>query len=1005
MTRWLRRLGLAAAFLGGAGSVVLGATVPEALQAQSDPRGQVRTIVTQHLRVHYQARLDSLARQVAVMGERAWAQLASELAAPSGSVDVLLTDNVDASNGYAQVFPANRVTIFAVPSVGMSELRFHDAWLPLVITHELAHVFHLDRARGLWRAGRWVFGRNPLFFPNAFLPSWVKEGLAVHYESRFTGSGRLVGTEFPGYVRAAVRDSVWWPPSRWSLAASAYPRGQAAYAYGSTLMQASASQREGGMRRFVDATASFPVPFLLSRASRIGFGKSFDAMYAALRDSAAAHVPDRAGDAEWTVVSTAGWYAESPRWFGEDSLIWSAATGRDIPGLYVAAAGAGAQVQRLARRNSLDVNVLHDGDVIFAQAERRDPYVTRSDLYRQGRASSTITRMTHGARLTMPDVRGDGVIVAVQLEADGSRLVRVAEHGEIQMLPSGSGGDDGFVAGVTERWAEPRWSPDGAHIAAVQLLPTGEQRIVVLDSLGALRAVVAGARAVFSSPSFTPDGRRLVWSSDRSGRMQLETAAWDAVGTDTLRWREERAEVTQASAVSTGVYAPSVSPDGMRVAALLFRADGYHVAYATLDTSGATARSTWYPARNPVIPPPVADSAALVQQPSRPYRAWQQLLPRYWLPQTGEGRDGRMTIGASSSGNDILDRHAWSASMLVQPDTRETDGHFAYRYAGFGVPVLDVSVWQEWDGSFRSVTSSGATLGLVARRRRFITMSSTWLVPRMRWRAAATVGAQYELRDFSADIDSALGPAASTLRRGSRYPSLFLNGSVSTVRRALRAVSVEEGVTLSHSTSYRWREGNSSSGSWRSIMAAQGFVPLPLPGYARHVIALRATAGVADRKTTSEFSVGGVSGVSTELVPGVVVGDPARTFPLRGVAPGVQRGIRALGSSVEYRAPLLSFSRLPSPLTVYTDRMSLALFSDAARAWCPYALAATGTPVCNRVGERDGWLATGGAELVFDIAVQYDTPYRVRLGAAAPYLTPAGVKRGGTAYVTLGGYF
>ena len=85
--------------------------------------------------------------------------------------------------------------------------------------------------------------------------------------------------------------------------------------------------------------------------------------------------------------------------------------------------------------------------------------------------------------------------------------------------------------------------------------------------------------------------------------------------------------------------------------------------------------------------------------------------------------------------------------------------------------------------------------------------------------------------------------------------------------------------------------------------------------------------------------------------------------------------------------------------------MSLALFSDAARAWCPYALAATGTPVCNRVGERDGWLATGGAELVFDIAVQYDTPYRVRLGAAAPYLTPAGVKRGGTAYVTLGGYF
>jgi hypothetical protein len=50
-------------------------------------------------------------------------------------------------------------------------------------------------------------------------------------------------------------------------------------------------------------------------------------------------------------------------------------------------------------------------------------------------------------------------------------------------------------------------------------------------------------------------------------------------------------------------------------------------------------------------------------------------------------------------------------------------------------------------------------------------------------------------------------------------------------------------------------------------------------------------------------------------------------------------------------------------------------------------------------------LASAGAELVVDLAVQYDTPYRLRIGAAVPYAAPRDVSRGGAFYVTLGGYF
>ena len=982
--------------------------------AQVDPRGAMRTIAMPYFRVHFRPDQEALARRAALLAEVAYAQLSRELAPPSGPVDLLIVDNVDASNGYAQVFPTNRVVIYAVPPVAQRELRFHDDWLRMVITHEMAHIFQIDRARGAWMVGRAVFGRNPLFFPNALTPSWVKEGLAVHYESKLTGSGRNVSTDFPMVARTAVRDAFVPGPQRWSLSTSQFPGGQTAYAWGSLVMQRAAMQRDGGMQRFVDITAANVVPFLLSRNSRHAFGTSFDGLFGQLTDSLRRVSSALPGDSAWHAVSADGWYATAPRWVGTDSIVWSASTGREVTGMYIAPAdrGGASAPHRLAWRNTLDVNVPVPGDgsgtLVFAQSERMDPYVVRSDLYRSRRAYGGAdrggeTRLTQGARLTQPDVRADGSIVAVQLDAARTRLVRVSASGE-SIVP--------ITADATwERWAEPRWSPDGQRIAAVQLLPTGEQRVVVLDVNGDLQIAVAGARGVFASPSFTPDGRRLVWVSDRSGRSQLETAPIAARGApiDTMRWREERDDVRVASSVSGGIFEPTVSPDGTRVAALFYRVDGYHVSWAPLDTIGPIARSAWYPPMN-VSDGSVSQMADLRARADSAvatrYAPLRQLVPRYWMPLVGEGRDGGATYGASSSGVDILGRHSWAASALVQPQLREADAFASYRYAGLGIQLLDVSAQQEWDGTFRATSDSGATLGFVARRRRFLTGSSTWRVPRVRRSISGTIGAQYELRDFTSDVDSALGAPNSLLRTGTRYGSFFASGSVSTARLGLRGISVEEGFTLTGSTAYRWRENDpTAAGAWRSIVAARQYLPLNLPGFSRHVIATRATIGVAQQSSTTEFSVGGTSGQSAELLPGVTVGDPSRTFSLRGVAPGTQRGIRALAGGVEYRAPLVMFKRLPSPFTLFVDRLSMTLFSDAARAWCPEALARSANVVCERPGRRDGWLASAGAEVVVDLAVQYDVPYRLRIGAAAPNVAPRDVSRGGAFYVTLGGYF
>ena len=130
--------------------------------------------------MHAARGLEREGRAAAAAAERAYAALSRELAPPRGRIDLVLTDDADYSNGYAIVSPTNRIVIFATPPIEHAGLRFNEDWLELVIIHELAHIFHLDRTRGAWRVAQTLFGRAPSLFPNAYSPSWLIEGLAVY---------------------------------------------------------------------------------------------------------------------------------------------------------------------------------------------------------------------------------------------------------------------------------------------------------------------------------------------------------------------------------------------------------------------------------------------------------------------------------------------------------------------------------------------------------------------------------------------------------------------------------------------------------------------------------------------------------------------------------------------------------------------------------------------------------------------------------------------------------
>jgi hypothetical protein len=196
------------------------------------------------------------------------------------------------------------------------------------------------------------------------------------------------------------------------------------------------------------------------------------------------------------------------------------------------------------------------------------------------------------------------------------------------------------------------------------------------------------------------------------------------------------------------------------------------------------------------------------------------------------------------------------------------------------------------------------------------------------------------------------------------------------------AISPEDGFQLAISAKQRWLADDPvATRSMTAIGVAAAFKSLDLPGFAHHVLALRVAGGWEDEKATSELDAGGVSGTMLSIAPGVTLGDPQRTFFARGFPAGVRQGIRALGANLEYRAPVAVPAAGLKMLPVFLQRVSAVVFADAASAWCPFGLAASAP--CP-AGTPQDWLASAGAELHLDTALQYDVPYKFRVGLATP---------------------
>ena len=899
--------------------------------ASFPPELRFRTLKTPRVTLHYHQGLEAMAREAAALADEILAGHERRYGRRVGRVHVALVDVEDDPNGFATPLPYPLVQIRAVAPRGNDDLGNHDGWLRVLLTHELAHVVHLDQARGLPGAARKVFGRMPFFFPNAATPTWMVEGLATDEETEGTAFGRGRNPDSRMILRMAALEGDFLVEDEAVGALDRWPSGQAAYLFGEAFLRDLSDRFGAGtVPELARAHSGHLIPYLDDFTAKKVTGSTFHTLWREWAARARADFASEAARIEARgltpscALTDRGIRQTGPRYSPDGARIaYTSRTLTRFRAIRVMAAD-GSGDRKLADRNGgTTLSWTPDGRrIVFDELERHRTFFQRSDLRVVDVATGTVRALTRGLRAKEPDVSPDGrTIVFVLHKADRSELALVDADGSRLRELTRSGAGHGVERAAMEPGGRRggRLAVDGGGLARRGARGPRRRRRGRADPRprqGRRAGVDAGRRAR-GLPIRSGRGlERLRGAAGRRGAAPRHQRAG--------RGLHARGVPGRRAASSSRTTAPRATTSGAWT--------------STSPRFRPRTRSTTRTLRRCPLPAPVtvADTT---------YRPLRHMRPHFWAPYFTLGDETK--VGAATGGIDPLFRHAWGLDVHGGTETHRVGFHGFYQYDRFR-PTFLLTLQDDTD----PVEPSGLS------RTRELTLRAS-LPVRRRVRS-------------SQNVSLAWRRSRETLEGTAEPMRLELGGleaawSMSTVKGYPYSISPIDGYSLQVAVLKEDPALGSDVSLTKASADARAYVRL---FGETDTLALRLGGGTTFGRPsfTRSYAVGGFPDGS---LLDVVRTNPAvlRGYPQNGGADPRFTGRNFVAGNLEYRFPLVRPQRGWRALPVFLRHLHGAVFADVGHAW---------------TGEfRMGDVKTGlGAALGADTSLGHVLPFTGVLGVA-----------------------
>ena len=927
--------------------------------ANFDTSFKFSTIESEHFNVHYHDGFDAVAQQIAIIAEEEHLRLTEVFGwIPEDKTNIVIIDELDASNGSAISLPRNLIRIYPVQPSSASILSGHDDWLRLLFIHEYSHILSLDSARGYSKVMRSVFGKplpsfdvvtlSPLLFfftatPNSYLPSWWHEGIATWSETEFTPAGRGRSSYFDMIYRMAVSENNIPSVDQINGDIPDWPAGSTRYIFGLALQKYIIDQYGIETVAELNKKHAGRVPYFINGAAEQLFdGKSYPELYQEmvqqmqqeqrLQIQKLKMVPLT----ETIPLNLKGQQLSAPRYSPNGKYIVYHKKDPHKHSVVMIAKSDGSDEKVLTRTHSIEPGMSWSSNgekVYFSQVEINRGFNLYQDLYYYDLVKERLNRITDGLRLREPDVSPDGKqLVAVMnsrgkqslviLPADSDHLLR--DQSDLKII------DDEEFTVINS----PRWSPDGRSIIYTAKDSEGSSYLYNYHIDKNQHELLQVGYFEIAHPVWTPDGQGVVYSSDKTGVFNIYVYHFKAQ------------KIIQLTHILGGAFQPDISPDGRQIIFSNYQSSGFSLAKVSLEPNHWSRptpiiiqhawKSDYY------AKPNLVQHQKIETFKTAPYSALPSLAPTFWFPVARTDHKGDL-FGLFSAGQDILGYNNWFLEYAYGVDSKESYYNATYVNDYF-YPTLTLKTYKQ---SFRYVDFS---IDGYEKETKSL-MSLSFPLNRLESNHIFTFGYDQSRTQLVEYMGSGVPKNLHAFK--GRKNRFFTSYYFSNTKRYPYSISPEEGYQFK--LTFR-NYGGLAGGDLEAKEYMTSFSSyLKAPWAEHHVLYanIKVRRGHGEKQASK---IGGSTGFEE--------------LPLRGYPSQYYLGKYAATGTLEYRMPLSQFFSGSGTSPLFYKQLHGAFFIDQGEVW------ESGFP------PSDDLRTSVGFEVAMDLVVGYQMPITPALGIA-----------------------